>query len=241
MAEQFRIQESEVTVTSGDETLQAFFALPDRSGPVPGAVMIHDIFGLRDLARQQARRLASKGIAAVYPHLLRGTGPFDPSIDPEAGKSSQPYVKSITIDRCMADILAGLDWLRSRKEVDKERLITWGYCWGGAMALRGADRIPGLSATVVWHGMLKDEELEEMDRAKGPILGLFGGADEMISPEDVRALQERCAAAGVETDFHIIPDAPHSFCDHTRPQSFRRDACEHAWGEVDRFIRERLI
>ena len=166
MSAPVQVTESDVILTSGRENLPAFFALPERSTTVPGAVMVHDIFGLRDLARDQARRLASQGVAALYPHLLRGTGPFDPANNPNAGKESQPFVKAITVDQCMADLCAGLAFLRSRPEVDSQRLMIWGYCWGGAMVLRGAGRIPGLAAVVVWHGMLEGDELAEIDRAR---------------------------------------------------------------------------
>ena len=240
MSAPVQVTESDVILTSGRENLPAFFALPERSTTVPGAVMVHDIFGLRDLARDQARRLASQGVAALYPHLLRGTGPFDPANNPNAGKESQPFVKAITVDQCMADLCAGLAFLRSRPEVDSQRLMIWGYCWGGAMVLRGAGRIPGLAAVVVWHGMLDGDELAEVDRARAPILGLFGGADGSIPADRVHALELRCAAAGVETDFHVFSGAPHSFCDHTRPQAFHPDACRDAWQSVGRFIRQRL-
>ena len=240
MATAIQVRESDVTIESGGDVLPAFFALPQRTGPVPGAMMVHDIFGLRDLARGQARRLAAHGVAAVYPHLFRGIGPVDPGVDPEAGKATRPFVDAITVEQCMGDIEAGLDFLRSQPEVDPDRLIIWGYCWGGAMVLRGANRVPGLAGVVVWHGILKGEDLAEMDNAVGPILGLFGDADSSIPVSDVEVLQARCEVAGVETDFHLFPDAPHSFCDDTRPTAFNAEACKQAWKEVGRFIRERV-
>ena len=36
------------------------------------------------------------------------------------------------------------------------------------------------------------------------------------------------------------PDAPHSFCDETRPESFNAAACTNAWKEVTRFLRQQL-
>ena len=141
----------------------------------------------------------------------------------------------------MRDIEAGLDYLSALPQVDSQRIALWGYCWGGGMVLRGAGRFPQrVAAAVVWHGMVRDDDLALVDTANCPTLGLFGDADHLIPVEEVATLEKRLQAAGARPDFHIYPDAPHSFCDETRPESFNAAACTNAWKEVTRFLREQL-
>ena len=47
----------------------------------------------------------------------------------------------------------------------------------------------------------------------GPVLGLYGGADEGIPPEHVEAFERGLAEAGVEYEIVTYPGAPHSFFD----------------------------
>ncbi len=234
MAVGIEITESDVTVNGQP----AFCAFPTAPGRYPAAVMLHDVFGLRDLARDQARRLARHGVVALYLHVLRGTDAFDPVTDPEAREKCRPFVQAVTVDQCMEDLSEGVRLLRSRDDVDGDRVLLWGYCWGGTMVLRGASRVADIAGVVVWHGILRDEELGTAPDMKGPILGLFGGIDHLIPVSEVEALEMACNEAGIANNLHVYPDAPHSFCDDSRPEGYRRDACEAAWGEVVAFLHE---
>ncbi|MBK34683.1 MAG: hypothetical protein CME26_04020 [Gemmatimonadetes bacterium] len=171
-------------------------------------------------------------MVALYLHPLRGTDAFDPVTDPEAREKCRPFVQAVTVDQCMEDLREGVRCLGARDDVDPDRVLFWGYCWGGSMVFRGASRVADIAGLVVWHGMLRGEELETVPGMKGSILGLFGGIDHLIPVSDVEALGSACDAAGVDHAFHVYDDAPHSFCDDSRPEGYRRAACEAAWGEV---------
>jgi carboxymethylenebutenolidase len=76
-----------------------------------------------------------------------------------------------------------------------------------------------------------------MDRAadmQGPLLGLFGGADQAISQDQIDEFALRLDDAGVEHEFHIYPGAPHSFFD--RKQEQYAEASEDAWRRVLAFL-----
>jgi carboxymethylenebutenolidase len=76
-----------------------------------------------------------------------------------------------------------------------------------------------------------------MDRAEdmhGPLLGLFGGADQAISQEQIDEFGRRLGDAGVEPDFHVYPGAPHSFFD--RKQEEYAEISEDAWRRVLAFL-----
>lgn len=55
--------------------LQAWVVYPEVKGKAPVVVMIHEIFGLTDWAREMADELAAAGYIVVEPDLLSGFGP----------------------------------------------------------------------------------------------------------------------------------------------------------------------
>jgi carboxymethylenebutenolidase len=68
----------------------------------------------------------------------------------------------------------------------------------------------------------------------GPVLGLFGGADEGIPPDQVQAFDSALAEAGVEHELVTYPGAPHSFFDRSYEE--HAEACEDAWRRVLGFL-----
>ena len=67
-----------------------------------------------------------------------------------------------------------------------------------------------------------------------PILGLFGGADTKIAPDDVEAFRHALQGASVEHELRVYEGAPHSFFDHA--YSEHAAAAADAWDRVRRFI-----
>ena len=59
----------------GGRKLQAWVVYPEIKGKAPVVVMIHEIFGLSDWAREMADELAQAGYIVVEPDLLSGFGP----------------------------------------------------------------------------------------------------------------------------------------------------------------------
>ena len=66
------------------------------------------------------------------------------------------------------------------------------------------------------------------------MLGLFGGADQGITSDQVAAFDAALGAAGVEHRIVTYPNAPHSFFDR-KAAEFAAES-EAAWGEIQDFI-----
>jgi carboxymethylenebutenolidase len=128
------------------------------------------------------------------------------------------------------------------RRVGETRFISVGFCFGGGesflattntdLGLDGAVGFyPGLNR-VKW-GM--EGPLDRAADMHGPLLGLFGGADQGITQEQIDEFSRRLDGAGAEHDFHVYPGAPHSFFD--RKQEEYADASEDAWRRVLDFLR----
>src|ERR1700728_3063351 len=64
-----------VSLKHGDRTVQAFVVYPEVKTKAPVIVLIHEIFGLSDWAREMADELAAQGFIVVAPDLLSAYGP----------------------------------------------------------------------------------------------------------------------------------------------------------------------
>jgi carboxymethylenebutenolidase len=69
---------------------------------------------------------------------------------------------------------------------------------------------------------------------RGPVLGLFGGADEGIPPDQLEEFDHKLADAGVEHEIVSYPGAPHSFFDRSYEE--HGEACADAWRRVLSFL-----
>ena len=61
-----------MTLTHGNRKVQAFVVYPEVNSKAPVVILIHEIFGLTDWAKEMATRLAAQGFIVIAPDLLRG-------------------------------------------------------------------------------------------------------------------------------------------------------------------------
>jgi carboxymethylenebutenolidase len=214
-----------LTLTSADGTpFSAFLAHAD--GPT-GVAVLPDVRGLFPFYEQLAERFAAAGhpaIALDYFGRTAGLGPRDEDF------VYRPHVDATTPETVAQDVAAALEALGA------ERAITVGFCFGGAQSfMQATEGHAGLAGAVGFYGSLKREgERWALDRApdsKVPVLGLFAGADQNITREQVSAFD---AALPVEHDIVIYEGAPHSFFD--RRQEQYQDQSNDAWERILGFL-----
>lgn len=61
---------AETSIPSADRGLPIYLARPDRPGPFPVVLVVHEIFGLHEHIRDVLRRLAKLGYLAIAPELF---------------------------------------------------------------------------------------------------------------------------------------------------------------------------
>ncbi len=187
---------SHVGVSQG---LSAYVARPARPGPGPGVVVIHEAFGIDDVMRRQADRLADAGYLAILPDLFS-----------EGGSR-----------RCLRATLASLKTGEGRAYRDIEAARAWlvaqpdctggvgaiGFCMGGAFALMTAAGY-GFAASAVNYGFLPPDE--QTLAGACPIVASYGRRDVAL-----RGAAKKLAATlerhDVTHDIKEYPKAGHSF------------------------------
>src|SRR3954454_1767525 len=202
----------------------------------PGVVIYPDVRGLYPFYIQLAERFAEAGHHAVVIDYFGRTAGLGPRGEDFDYLEHVPQTRSVQIQ---ADTMAALDALRER--VGETRFVSVGFCFGGGesfLATTNADL--GLAGAVGFYAGLNrskwglESPLERASDMNGPLLGLFGGADQGIPEEQIEEFSRRLDAAGVEKDIHIYPGAPHSFFD--RKAAEYEEASADAWRRVLAFV-----
>ena len=235
-----------VRFASGGEQIAGALYAPDAGLPRPGVVIVHDVWGLYDQYHAVAERLARAGFVALALDLYaRGEKPGSPADMPGVMK----FLHQLPDRRVLADIQSAIDFLSARPEVAGRKVGITGFCMGGKYAFLAASRCRGLSAAVPWYGMLHaaslddanpEHALDAIGDLRCPLLAFFGAEDVLIPLRDVEALSARANADALPVETVIYTGAGHAFANDSRPESYRAEAAEDAWGRALAFLSREL-
>jgi carboxymethylenebutenolidase len=192
-----------VAIDGPDGNVLAYRADPPGEGPHPTVVMIHEFWGLRRDIAGKADALAQRGYVVVAPDTFRGV-----SVD--AVPAAIWNVVATPQERVNADLRAVVDALAADPNVDPERIVVMGFCYGGGAALRYSLSDDRLAGTGVFYGTPIDDSARLAD-LPGPVLGVFGAEDRQIPVAEVRAFEDALAAAEVPHEIHLFDGVGHAF------------------------------
>src|SRR5713226_3087773 len=221
-----------VSYKSGEETVQAMLYTPAGKGPFPGIVVIHEFWGLNDWVKEQASKLADQGYAALALDLYRGKVATTP-------EEAHEFMRGVPEDRASRDLHAAVEFLKSQKNVKKDRIGSIGWCMGGGYSLDVALQEPTLAAAVINYGHLATDP-EALKKINAPILGLFGGQDHGIPPDDVKKFGAALDQLGKKIDIKIYDDAGHAFENPHNKDGYRAADAADAWNRTVSFLADNL-
>lgn len=217
-----------VKYASGNDTITAYLAYPERAQPAPGVIVIHEIFGMSDFVRQTTEQLAKDGFVAIAPDLLSRRGGT-----PGTADSARKLIAALNADTITLDLDATRNFLNKNKAVRADDIGVIGFCWGGGQSFRYATNAPALKAFVVCYGPAPDSTAMARIRAKG--LGVYAENDARIGaglPSAAAAMK----AAGKDYPYTVYPGVGHGFL-RTRDKP---EVADSAWNAVIRFFRAQL-
>lgn len=209
----------------------------------PAVVVMPDVRGLYPFYEELAIRLAERGYDALaidYFGRTAGVGKRGEQFE------FRPHVDQTTVAGVAADVAAAVAHLRNPEAhhggpADRA-VFTIGFCFGGSHSWLQSGSGLDLAGVIGFYGQPmnfrfggpEDAPLRRAASFRTPLLGLMGGADPAIPPEDVAQFDEALTAAGLEHELVSYPGAPHSFFDRTAEEHAETSA--DAWERVLAFI-----
>jgi carboxymethylenebutenolidase len=228
----FAAEGKTVSYKSGDESVQGILYTPAGQGPFPALIVIHEWWGLNGWIKEQASKLSDQGYAALAVDLYRGKVATTP-------EEAHEIMRGVPEDRAKRDLHAAFEFLRSQPNVKKDRIGAIGWCWGGGYSLDVALQEPALAADVINYGHLATDPAA-LQKINAPILGIFGGLDKGIPPEDVRKFGEALDKMGKKIEIKIYDDAGHAFENPGNKDGYRAADAENAWKLTTEFLAKNL-
>jgi carboxymethylenebutenolidase len=195
-----------VALKHGDRTVQAFVVYPEVKTKAPVIILIHEIFGLSDWAKEMADELAGQGFIVVAPDLLTGFGPNNGGSD--AFPNQDATVKAVSgLDAAVvnADLDAAADYAKTIPAANGKIAVA-GFCWGGGKSFAFAAHRKDLSAAFVFYG----PGPSDVTTITAPVYGFYAGNDARIGAT-IPATTEAMKAAGKKYEPVTYDGAGHGF------------------------------
>ena len=189
--------------TNGGPDVRAYVAKPEGEGPFPTVIMIHEFWGLNKSIISLADLLADEGYLVIAPDTFRGS---TTSWVPRAIFQ----VISTRPENVNADLDSVYVWLESQPDVDADRIAIAGFCYGGRTSLAYSLHNHQLAATVIFYGS-PETDPAILKNLPGPVLGIFGSADQSIPVEQVNVFDAALTEADVPHEITIYEGQPHAF------------------------------
>lgn len=215
----------------GSPAVRAFVAVPPGEGPFPAVIMIHEFYGLNKSIVDKAEGLAQEGYVVVAPDTFRGS---TTSWIPRA------IFQVITTppERVNQDLDRVFSWLATQPKVRADRIAVMGFCYGGRTSLLYSLHNPNLAATAIFYGSLVTDA-QTLRQLPGPVLGIFGGADQSIPLSEVEAFEAALLEAGVPHEITVYEGQPHAFV--TDMEAIRAGGVQgEAWAQLLDFLNRTL-
>jgi carboxymethylenebutenolidase len=238
----------EVSFRSEGSKIPAYLARPRESGRYPGVILIHDIFGVSDHARDVARRFANVGFVTLVPDCFAridiGTGETLEDVRPRAAQLD---------DRLTVHDLENAAALLRSLPYSSGKIGTVGFCMGGRSALLLACSSDKVDATIdCWGGGISSDSpitpqhpipiVDLVKNLKRTVYAVFGADDENPSPAhaaELRARLEREGKQGLVT-METFANAGHAFFADVRPDRYREKAAFELWPKMLSFFKTHL-
>ena len=221
----------EVEFQANGGTAPGYLATPEDKGP--GVVVLQEWWGLEPHIQDVCDRFAREGFLALAPDLFRGETTDQPD-------EAQQKMMAMSMEQAEKDMRGAVDYVAEHEQFEGRGVGSVGFCLGGGLAVWAATANPKVKASVSYYYVMPHGK-PDFSNIQGPVLGHFGTADDFVSVDDAKALEEEIRTAGNEVEFHFYEDAGHAFFNDTnRLGTYHEDHAKTSWERTVGFFREHL-
>jgi carboxymethylenebutenolidase len=227
-----RLEISDVTYPGSGGDVKGYLALPkERTGKLPGVIVIHENRGLNAHIKDVARRMALEGFAALAVDFLSPVGGT-----PDNEDTARDMIGKLDGGQTTANAAASLAFLKGHEAVNGKAGAI-GFCWGGGLVNSLAVSDPGLAAGVAYYG--RQAATADVPSITAPLMLHYGGLDERINagiPEFEAALK----SAGKTYEIFVYDGANHAFNNDTSEARYNKAAADLAWSRTVEFLKKNV-
>jgi len=226
-----------VALQHDNRTLQALVVYPEVKSKASVVVLIHEIFGLSDWAKEMADELAGQGFIVIAPDLLSGHGPSGGGSDAFAGQDERvKAVSALDPAEVLADLDSAADYGKKLPAANGQIAVA-GFCWGGSKSFAFATHRKDLSAAFVFYGTGPSD----VSTITAPVYGFYAGEDARVGAT-VPGTKEAMKAASKFYDPVTYDGAGHGFMrageDPGNTNPANKTAREQAFGRLVKLLAE---
>jgi carboxymethylenebutenolidase len=207
-----------------------YLATPDGSGPHPGVVVIHEVYGLNDQIKEICQRFAVAGYAALAVDLFT---------DRNRAVCMTRYMAGMLLGSVnrygVSDLKSALTYLAKNRAIDAQRLGAIGFCMGGSFAVAWACTDSRLKAIAPFYAV-NPRPLDVVSRLC-PVVGSYPEND--FTAKAGRTLDVELDKYDIAHDIKIYPGAEHSFF-NAESKAYNKDAAEDSWVRVMKFFGDQI-
>src|SRR5215472_817628 len=240
------VVQTTVDVKTPDGVCDAVFIHPAK-GAHPGVLLWHDSPGLRPVICDLGKRIAAEGYSVLVPNLFYRSAKapvFDPSFDyannlADREKYARTVKSFLAPGAAESDAVAYIGFLDGQREVNKNKKIgTHGYCLGGPYIMKTAAVMPDrVGAGASFHGGFLVTDKPNSPHLLAPkirarLYFAIASDDDKREPEVKNKLRDAFAAANVQAEIEVYPNAQHGWCVPDGKAAENKQDAERAWSKL---------
>lgn len=198
-----------VKIKNGTREVNCFVVYPEVADKATTIVMIHEIFGLTDWAREMADELAAEGYIVIAPDLLSGSATNGGGTEEliKSGGNVGKAIQALPPAQITGDLTAAADYAKTIPAANG-KIVVAGFCWGGGQSFRFATNNKDVKAAFIFYGT--PPNAGDMAKINCPVYGFYAGNDARVSATIPQAT-EQMKAAGKIYEPVIYDGAGHGF------------------------------
>ena len=207
----------------------------NKNDTLPAVIMIHENKGLNDNIKKMANLLARNGYVVLAVDLFKG----EVTTDRNRSSELSQYVRD-NQDIATANLKSAVKYLSSLPNVNPEKIVSLGWCFGGGQSLQLAlnSQDHPLAATIIYYGRLLTDNAS-LANIKWPVLGIFGDQDKSISVDSVKAFEMALNSNGIPNEIYIYKGVGHAFANPSG-ENYAPKETQDAWQKTLAFLEKHV-
>ncbi len=209
--------------------VKGYLAKPDDNKAYPGIVIIHEWWGLNENIKNTADVLASEGYVVLAVDLYNG----------EIAKNSTEAMalrNKVNKEESIENMKSAVNYLRETQ--GSEKVASYGWCFGGGKSAELSVSDVKLDATIIYYGTLP-QNISEIEKIKGPVLGVFGRNDTAIAVKTVDVFKMGLEESDIKNEIYVYDGVGHAFANPSGA-NFAKEETKDSWNKTLVFLEDNL-